>query len=177
MRNILNDFHLFFSYRWSIPITYITSADSTPKTTIFNYNDNQVVISVPSTVSWVKFNKDQVGYYRVNYEEEQWKTLLQALKNSREDFSTADRAHLLNDANALADAAQLDYTIALDLSTYLEEEKDYVPWSVGTASLTSLKNRVYYTSLYKDFTTYARKLLSPIVEKLTFNVGTDHLEK
>ncbi|XP_030079658.1 glutamyl aminopeptidase isoform X2 [Drosophila hydei] len=165
-----------FNYRWSIPITYITSADSTPKTTIFNYNDNQLVISVPSTVSWVKFNKDQVGYYRVNYAEEQWTTLVDALKKSREDFSTADRAHLLNDANALADASQLDYTIALELSTYLEEEKDYVPWSVGTASLTSLRNRVYYTGIYKDFTKYARKLLSPIVEKLTFTVGKDHLE-
>lgn len=132
---------------------------------------------MPSTVSWVKFNKDQVGYYRVNYAEEQWTTLVDALKKSREDFSTADRAHLLNDANALADASQLDYTIALELSTYLEEEKDYVPWSVGTASLTSLRNRVYYTGIYKDFTKYARKLLSPIVEKLTFTVGEDHLEK
>ncbi|XP_044317734.1 glutamyl aminopeptidase-like, partial [Drosophila rhopaloa] len=98
------------------------------------------------------------------------------IKASRETFSTADRAHLLNDANTLAAAGQLSYAVALDLSTYLGTEQDYVPWSVGTASLSTLRNRVYYTDLYSNFTTYARKLLTPIVESVTFTVGTDHLE-
>ncbi|KAH8399404.1 hypothetical protein KR215_009738 [Drosophila sulfurigaster] len=165
-----------FNYRWSIPITYTTSADSTVQSTIFNYNDNEATITVPSTVTWIKFNKDQVGYYRVNYDEAQWASLTSALKSSRLTFSTADRAHLLNDANALAEAGQLAYAITLELSTYLESEEDYVPWSVGTAMLTSLRNRVYYTNQYKNFTVYGRKLLTPIVEKLTYTVGEDHLE-
>ncbi|KAM8706835.1 hypothetical protein ACLKA7_011004 [Drosophila subpalustris] len=165
-----------FNYRWSIPIKYTSSADSTVQTVIFNHNDNEATITVPSTATWVKLNKDQVGYYRVNYAKEQWTALSSALKSSRETFSTADRAHLLNDANALAEAAQLDYAIALELSTYLENEVDYVPWSVGTASLSSLRSRVYYTNLYKNFTVYARKLLTPIVEKVTFTVGENHLE-
>ncbi|XP_032593665.1 glutamyl aminopeptidase isoform X2 [Drosophila grimshawi] len=164
-----------FNYRWSIPIIYTTSGGSIEHL-IFKHIDNEAVINVPSAVSWIKLNKNQVGYYRVNYDEDQWTALATELKTSRETFSTADRAHLLNDANALADAGQLRYPIALELSTYLENEVDYVPWSVGTASLGSLKNRVYYTNLYKDFTQYARKLLSPIVERLTFDVGTDHLE-
>lgn len=165
-----------FNYRWSIPITYTSSADSTVKSTIFNYDDTEASITVPSTATWIKLNKDQVGYYRVNYPKEQWTALLTALKSSRETFSTADRAHLLNDANALAEAGQLEYTIALELSTYLESEVDYVPWSVGTASLSSLRNRLYYTNLYTNFTVYARKLLTPIVEKVTFTVAEDHLE-
>ncbi|XP_044317726.1 glutamyl aminopeptidase isoform X2 [Drosophila rhopaloa] len=165
-----------FNYRWSIPITYTSSVNSEVQSTIFNHNDNEATITLPSEASWIKFNKDQVGYYRVNYAAEQWTALTTAIKASRETFSTADRAHLLNDANTLAAAGQLSYAVALDLSTYLETEQDYVPWSVGTASLSTLRNRVYYTDLYSNFTTYARKLLTPIVESVTFTVGTDHLE-
>lgn len=155
----------------------MSSSDSTVQNLIFNYGDNEASFTAPSTATWVKLNKDQIGYYRVNYAEEQWQALSDALKNSRDSFSTADRAHLLNDANALAEAGQLNYTIALELSTYLENEEDYVPWSVGTSTLTALRNRVYYTNLYKNFATYAQKLLTPIVQKLTFTVGEKHLEK
>ncbi|XP_017848887.1 glutamyl aminopeptidase isoform X3 [Drosophila busckii] len=164
-----------FNYRWSIPITYTTSEDTAVQSLIFNHNDNEASIAVPSTASWIKINKDQVGYYRVNYEEEMWTKLIAALKTSRDKFSSADRAHLLNDVNALADAGQLSYTTALELSTYLEAEQDYVPWSVGTSALKALSHRVYYTNIYKDFTSYARTLLTPIVDKVSFTVGKDHL--
>ncbi|XP_017084588.2 glutamyl aminopeptidase isoform X2 [Drosophila eugracilis] len=165
-----------FNYRWSIPITYTSSVSSEVQSFIFNHNDNEATFELAGTASWFKINTDQVGYYRVNYAAEQWAELTTALKNDRTTFSTADRAHLLNDANTLAAAGQLSYSVALELSTYLESEKDYVPWSVGTSSLATLRNRVYYTDLYSNFTTYALKLLTPIVESVTFTVGTDHLE-
>ncbi|XP_050744759.1 glutamyl aminopeptidase isoform X1 [Drosophila biarmipes] len=165
-----------FNYRWSIPITYTSSINSEVQSLIFNHNDNEATIELSGDSSWIKINTDQVGYYRVNYAAEQWGAITTALKASRETFSTADRAHLLNDADSLAAAGQLSYSVALDLISYLESEKDYVPWSVGTATLASLRNRVYYTDLYTNFTTYARKLLEPIVESVTFTVGTNHLE-
>ncbi|EDX13089.1 GD18897 [Drosophila simulans] len=166
-----------FNYRWSIPITYTSSINNEVQSLIFNHNDNEATITLPGEASWIKINTNQVGYYRVNYGSEQWAELISALKNSRETFSTADRAHLLNDANTLAAAGQLNYSVALDLISYLESEQDYVPWSVGTSALATLRNRVYYTDLYTNYTTYARKLLTPIVEKVTFTVAADHLEK
>ncbi|XP_068153826.1 glutamyl aminopeptidase isoform X1 [Drosophila tropicalis] len=165
-----------FNYRWSIPITYTSSLSSTVQSTIFNYNDNEITISFIGATSWIKFNKDQVGFYRVNYPAEQWTALTNAIKASRDTFSTADRAHLLNDASSLADAGQLSFSLALNLFTYLESEQDYVPWSVGTTWITGLRNRLYYTDLFSNYTTYARKLLTPIAEQLTFTVGTAHLE-
>ncbi|XP_043654704.1 glutamyl aminopeptidase isoform X2 [Drosophila teissieri] len=165
-----------FNYRWSIPITYTSSINSEVQSLIFNHNDNEATITLPEEATWIKINTNQVGYYRVNYGSNQWSELISVLKNSRETFTTADRAHLLNDANTLAAAGQLNYSVALDLISYLESEQDYVPWSVGTSALATLRNRVYYTDLYTNFTTYARKLLNPIVEKVTFTVAADHLE-
>lgn len=110
-----------------------------------------VTITVPSDVKWIKINKDQVGYYRVNYPLEDWKTLSETLLNNLETLSVSDRAHLLNDAFSLAEATQLNYDVALDLTRYLEKEPSNVPWSVATAKLLGIKNLMYNTENYSKF--------------------------
>lgn len=136
-----------------------------------------VTVTTPAEVQWIKFNKDQVGYYRVNYPTEMWTALSDALKTTRGAFSISDRAHLVSDAFALADAGQLDYGIALDLIKYLEAELDYVPWSVGASRLSAIKNLLYFTDMYRDFVDFARQLLKNVYAAVTWNVQEDHLRK
>ncbi|XP_067616952.1 glutamyl aminopeptidase isoform X2 [Eurosta solidaginis] len=164
-----------FNYHWSIPITYFTSENAEVQRAIFNYNDNEVKITLNKSVDWIKFNKNQVGYYRVNYASEQWQQLTYALKTARGQFSNADRAHLLNDAFSLADAAQLNYSVALNLALYLEKELDYVPWSVANERLSFIRNLLYYTNSYTNFVNFGRKLLVNAYQKVTWNVTDDHL--
>uniref|UniRef100_A0A1I8PGY6 glutamyl aminopeptidase n=1 Tax=Stomoxys calcitrans TaxID=35570 RepID=A0A1I8PGY6_STOCA len=165
-----------FNYHWSIPITYFTSSNPEVKGAIFNYNDNELTVTTPAAVDWIKFNKNQVGYYRVNYPEDMWKSLIAALKTARGDLSSSDRAHLLNDVFALADAGQVNYSIALDLTQYLELEKDYVPWNVAASRLGAIKNLLYFTDYYRDFVDFARQLLKDIYKTVTWNVDADHLQ-
>ncbi len=42
------------------------------------------------------------GFYRVNYPLENWDALIESLQRDHTEFSTADRAQLLNDAFALS---------------------------------------------------------------------------
>lgn len=70
-----------FSYRWSIPLTYFDSSSQEIKRMWFNYNDAEVVVDLDN-VEWFKFNKNQVGYYRVNYPRENWAALTTALINN-----------------------------------------------------------------------------------------------
>ncbi|KAI8123265.1 Glutamyl aminopeptidase [Lucilia cuprina] len=141
-----------------------------------NKNIFLVTVTTPATVDWIKFNKDQVGYYRVNYPTDMWQSLTKALFENRGVFSVSDRAHLINDAFVLADAGQVDYSIALELSKYLEKELDYVPWNVAASRLSAIKNLLYFTDLYRDFVDYARQLLKTAYESVTWNVGNDHLQ-
>lgn len=136
-----------------------------------------VSVTTPAAVEWIKFNKDQVGYYRVNYPTEMWQSLTNALIENRGVFSVADRAHLISDVFALADAGQVEYSIALELSKYLEKELDFVAWSVGASRLSAIKNLLYFTSLYRDFVDYARQLLKNVYQSVTWTVGEDHLQK
>lgn len=108
-------------------------------------------LQVPADHKWIKLNKDQVGYYRVNYPVEQWKTLSEVLVKEPNVFSVADRSNLLNDAFSLAEATQLSYDIALDLTQYLEKETEYVPWSVAVSKLSVIRRLLYYTKHYPKF--------------------------
>lgn len=128
-------------------------------------------------VTWLKVNKDQVGYYRVNYPVEMWEGLSSSLMQSPGLFSAADRAHLISDAFALADAGQLNYSIALNLTKYLSKEMEYVPWSVAISRLINIRNRLYNTDKYYEFLVFARQLLANVYQKISWTVGDNHLEK
>ncbi|XP_016947727.2 glutamyl aminopeptidase [Drosophila biarmipes] len=165
-----------FNYRWSIPITYTTSAESVVQRAWFYHSQSEITITVPSAVQWIKFNFDQVGYYRVNYDTDLWTALADQLVAQPSSFSAGDRASLLNDAFALADSTQLPYETAFELTRYLSKEADYVPWSVAASRLTSLKRTLYYTSSYAKYKKYATALIEPIYTDLTWTVGEDHLD-
>lgn len=71
-----------------------------------------------------------IGYYRVNYDITNWQLLTDYLKDP-ETYSkivSMNRAQIIDDALSLARAGKLDYRVALNLTQYLINERDYVPW-------------------------------------------------
>lgn len=70
------------SYKWSIPLTYFDSQSSEVKGQLFDYSTNEITITSDINSEWIKFNKDQIGFYRVNYPQNIWKALSDALSNN-----------------------------------------------------------------------------------------------
>lgn len=70
-----------------------------------------------------------IGYYRVNYDLENWKLIVNYL-NSEEywKIDVTNRAQIIDDAYHLMMVQKLDHRIFMDLLTYLSREKDYVAW-------------------------------------------------
>lgn len=66
-------------------------------------------------------------------------------------LSAKDRAGLLDDAFALSYAGQLDTRIAMNLSIYLIEEREYLPWRVGLTWFYTLDGIWSLTPLYGEF--------------------------
>lgn len=147
-------------YKWDVPVTYFTDKDSSGNVTRVWLNKDQksIRIKVPSDATWIKLNKDQVGYYRVNYDGEMWESLTNALVENLHVMSTVDRAHLLNDAFSLADATQLSFSVPLNLSKFLANERSFVPWRVAATRLKSIKGLLYYTELFPQFRVCDKKL-------------------
>lgn len=69
------------------------------------------------------------GYYRVNYDIINWRKLAIYL-NSDEytKIHPINRAQIIDDSYHLMLKGSLDPRLFLELSIYLERERDYVPW-------------------------------------------------
>lgn len=97
-------------------------------------------VSIPQLKSsrdqWVIFNIQETGYYRVNYDKENWKLIIKQLTSPEfERISTANRAQLVDDALNLARAGHIDYSIAMDVISYLKQEKEHLPWKSALMNL------------------------------------------
>ncbi|XP_049868546.1 glutamyl aminopeptidase-like isoform X2 [Pectinophora gossypiella] len=166
-------------YRWFVPITYKTNKGSSENILWFPDNVDSVTLTLKEDETWLKINNNQVGYYRVNYPYEMWDELIKELQSGSKKLTISDRAHLLNEIFALADASRVPYRMALNLTTYLTTERDYVPWSAAVSVLHTLKSRLLDTTAFGDLLKYVQKLVKPLYEKQTWertNIGvTDRL--
>lgn len=79
--------------------------------------------------NWFILNVQQTGYYRVNYEEENWIKIIAQLKMDASPIHVLNRAALLDDIFTLAKTGDATYKDALSMSTYLKSERDYIPWA------------------------------------------------
>jgi aminopeptidase N len=93
------------------------------------------------------------GFYRVNYDVTNWKLLTEYLMN-RDHFTQIgiiNRAQLLDDALNLACAGLLDYATALDVTRYLANELEYLPWKSALNALGYIDSMLVKTGHYDKF--------------------------
>ncbi|XP_019765987.2 glutamyl aminopeptidase isoform X2 [Dendroctonus ponderosae] len=164
-----------YGYKWTIPITYITDLGKSSELILFPYDKESISVSRPTDAAWLKFNYDQIGYYRVNYKEEQWRNLI----NVYTSLPIADRTHLLEETFSIAEAGQLSYTIPLDLSKKLSEETDYAPWTVASSKLQGISTYLSGSNQDEAFKKYIRSVVSNAYGNFTWNEGADdgHLKR
>lgn len=101
---------------------------------------------------WVIFNKQEKGFYRVNYDTENWNLLINALKSENyQIISNMNRAQLIDDALSLARAGNLSYSIVFSLLDYLTNETDYIPLTAFVKNVGFLNNLLAETRNYGLF--------------------------
>ncbi|KAG7213582.1 hypothetical protein KM043_002837 [Ampulex compressa] len=159
-----------YGYKWTIPITYITNRTSTPKLVWFDKDAADLVIEINDPVDWVKFNADQVGYYRVNYEADVWDTLNNLLRHYHKRLSVSDRTHLLEDAFSMAAAGEVEYEVAMNMTAYLPQENHPVPWTVAASKLKNIDVFLSSTNFSMKFKTYVRNLVDSVFHDVTWRV-------
>jgi len=88
------------------------------------------------------------GYYRVNYDDQNWNLLSQGLQTARKSIPALNRAQLLDDAFSLAFAHRLSLSTALNLTRFLKDEDDVVVWMSACKQLQHLYELVGSTTAY-----------------------------
>ncbi|KAK8402067.1 hypothetical protein O3P69_001275 [Scylla paramamosain] len=160
---------------WWVPLTY-TSGEKP------NFNDTRVKlwmaageepqtyeVTVPDSSHWVIFNILQSAYYRVNYDEANWKLLALQLRKNHHVIHAINRAQIIDDAFNLARAGRLSYEMVLDLISYLAQEREYVPWSATFSNLQYIYSMFHRDPAYGALKDYILSLIQPLYE----NIGTE----
>ncbi|KAL0274800.1 UNVERIFIED_CONTAM: hypothetical protein PYX00_002840 [Menopon gallinae] len=148
------------NYKWDVPIFYVTSNDMKPILVWFKKSEECLKVTMMDrTVSYVKFNHRQTGYYRVNYEGCLWRQFGQLLQQDPSKFDILDRVNLLDDVFHLAEAGETDYPLAFELLKYLVKENDYLPWATVSVNIKMLLRRLSHTPCYGLLMKFIRSMV------------------
>ncbi|XP_050459321.1 aminopeptidase N-like isoform X1 [Cataglyphis hispanica] len=126
----------------SIPLTYTTQMqpnfyNTTPNNWLIYKESHEIpftkqfIQEVKNLESnqWIIFNLQQTGYYRVNYDNENWKRISNYLKSENYvNIHVLNRAQIIDDAFHLMLAYQISAFRFWDIADYLKQETDYVAW-------------------------------------------------
>lgn len=132
---------------WWVPISFTTKRElNFLNTRPSHWMKAEKSIAIEHDIDnsdWLILNVQVTGYYRVNYDSHNWKLIIQHLNDPRryQEIAQSNRAQLIDDAMNLARADILDYATALDVTKYLNHERDYVPWK------TAINNLLYIDSM------------------------------
>lgn len=63
-------------------------------------------------------------------------------------MNVSDRTHLLDDAFSIARAGQLSYQVPLEMTKYLVNETEYVPWTVAASKFKGIKTLIQSYAVY-----------------------------
>lgn len=134
------------SSKWWIPITY--KSKTSIISSIWMKAEEKITISDDTITAddWLVVNINQTGFYRVNYDYNNWELLTKQLLNDHTVFDPKNRAQMLDDAMNLAAAGHLSYEIALNVTKYLTKENDLVPWKSAFSSLEYLNDMFMRTA-------------------------------
>jgi hypothetical protein len=96
-------FLLHTSYKWVVPFTYKFKDSSKSDLAWLNLTDGSVQMPANKDPNdWILGNIDFMGYYRVNYDRNNWLSLIKQLKANHLVFSTTERAALISDSFTFA---------------------------------------------------------------------------
>ncbi|NXQ17132.1 AMPN Aminopeptidase, partial [Peucedramus taeniatus] len=151
-----------FNYTWIIPITWMTSSGhrniSYWLTTVTDTN-NDFRINSPD---WLLLNLNVTGYFRVNYNQENWDQLLKQLDTNHTVFPVINRAQIIDDAFNLARAKYINVTLALNTTRFLGRETEYMPWQAALTNLRYFQQMFDRSEVFGAMSKYMKNQVTPL---------------
>ncbi len=159
-RFFLNTTQLPDPSAWDIPISSSALDGSETATNWFLQTEPSVDLLVPSPYL---LNYKVTGYYRVNYDRDNWEALIMAMQENVSSINRLNRAQLYDDAFNLARADLLSYEVPLNMSKSLASETEYIP-------LASALNGLGYLDLMIRDESFSYPYMKVLVTSLLTNL-------
>lgn len=152
-----------FNYTWFIPIKWLKGGVEQEQHWLLNKSGTHHPM-ITTGVDWVLGNTNVSGFYRVNYDSENWERLLNQLATNHQVIPIINRAQIVDDAFNLARANIINTTLALRTTKYLAQEREYIPWESALRSLNYYIVMFDRTEVYGALQAYLKKQIKPLFE-------------
>ncbi|XP_029667262.1 aminopeptidase Ey-like isoform X2 [Formica exsecta] len=121
---------------------------------------------------WIIVNTQQIGYYRVNYETNNWLNIARYLNNITlyKKIHVLNRAQIIDDAYYFMKTGQMNLSTFLNLTEYLSHETDYVAWYPMFKALEDMSNIFLFSS--EEINHLKEKIaesLYKLLQRITYN--------
>ena len=101
-----------------------------------------VPVSNYDSNTWIIGNLKHSGFYRVNYDENNWRLLSNQLLTDHEKIDFVNRAQLVGDSFNLGRAGYIRQDVFLSIAKYLENERVSLPFTAGLSGLNYIGNLI-----------------------------------
>ncbi|XP_058451116.1 aminopeptidase N-like [Malaya genurostris] len=156
------------SSNWIIPYSYVCTNSTSHDDTVQWLTTLAELVNVDaSEKEWIVLNKQQFGTYRVNYDEQNWRLIIEALRRNVSCIPRLNRVQLLDDAFNLFEDDKLDAAVLLELTTFLRHELDPLVWSTAQQILDYLYAEFVGTTYIGHLKAFFRYLVEPIYQRLS----------
>ncbi|XP_061100577.1 aminopeptidase N-like [Conger conger] len=160
-----------FNYEWYVPITWKKAGVEQDPFWLLQKTDTHSPLTATGN-EWVLANVNMTGYYRVNYDSDNWEHLLNQLNSDHQSIPVINRAQIVDDAFNLARAKIINITLALRTTVYLSQEREFMPWESAIDNLNYFFLMFDRSEVYGPMQTYFKKLVIPLLsyfQKMTLN--------
>lgn len=137
----------------TMPINFISSKMAEPSEIVWSERTLEMTPIDPldDDDDWFLVNVDRLGFYRVNYDDTNWRRLTSAIKPQRDAFSNQTIAQLIDDSLSFARDSLLSYRIVFELMELLKNETSIIVWNAASLNLLELNNRLHDLDFYHHF--------------------------
>lgn len=146
---------------WQIPVR-VTSASN--KTSLEWMYEKKVIKEAFKSKKgeWILANVNCAGFYRVNYDLENWARLINELETNPRSIPLLNRGQLIDDAFNLARAKQISVSLALNSTRFLQNEIDYLPWDSAMSNLHYFVQMFDRSEVYGPMQVYLRNQVTKL---------------
>ncbi|XP_016143288.1 alanyl (membrane) aminopeptidase-like b [Sinocyclocheilus grahami] len=151
---------------WHVHIRYIKDRDLAEKNDVLKVKGpvRRPHFQLQDKDEWLLANVNCAGFFRVNYDEENWNKLRMQLERYHHVIPIINRGQLIDDAFNIARAHRLNVTIALSLTKYLVNDTEYIPWESALKNLDHLILMFDRSEVYGPITKYLRNLITRLYD-------------
>ncbi|XP_029158974.1 aminopeptidase N-like [Nylanderia fulva] len=141
-----------------IPVTFTEETNITnfnvTASNIYYLTRSKPILDIPLSEpeNWVILNLQQIGFYRVNYDNKNWKLIARYLNSEQyTNIHVLNRAQIIDDSFHLMTQKKLNFSIFWELSSYLWQEKDFIAWYPMFKSLEYVSNIIPFLNAGENF--------------------------